>query len=150
MKSWLRQHRFALRDAFGRVRKTPGSFLFNVLVVAIALALPFAGLTMLFPFPWRGEDGARFALEEFHFLANVPLLPVPFRQEWFVIEHIHRARATSHEQLHDAFCPRRMMQLANENSCRWFGCKGAVFSNQCRKRNATKAAAASPEKLTPR
>ncbi|MES2537766.1 MAG: permease-like cell division protein FtsX [Pseudomonadota bacterium] len=47
MKSWLRQHRFALRDAFGRVRKTPGSFLFNVLVVAIALALPFAGLTIL-------------------------------------------------------------------------------------------------------
>jgi cell division transport system permease protein len=47
MKSWLRQHRFALRDAFGRVRKTPGSFSFNVLVVAIALALPFAGLTIL-------------------------------------------------------------------------------------------------------
>jgi cell division transport system permease protein len=47
MKSWLRQHRFALWDAFGRMRKTPGSFLFNVLVVAIALALPFAGLTIL-------------------------------------------------------------------------------------------------------
>jgi cell division transport system permease protein len=29
------------------VRKAPGSFLFNVLVVAIALALPFAGLTVL-------------------------------------------------------------------------------------------------------
>jgi cell division transport system permease protein len=47
MKAWLRQHGFALRDAFGRMLKTPGSFLFNVLVVAIALTLPFAGLTVL-------------------------------------------------------------------------------------------------------
>jgi cell division transport system permease protein len=47
MKSWLRQHRFALADAFGRVARTPGSFLFNVLVIAIALALPIAGLTMI-------------------------------------------------------------------------------------------------------
>jgi cell division transport system permease protein len=29
------------------VRKAPGSFLFNVLVVAVALALPFAGVTLL-------------------------------------------------------------------------------------------------------
>ncbi|OGB27742.1 MAG: permease [Burkholderiales bacterium RIFCSPLOWO2_02_FULL_57_36] len=47
MKAWLRQHRFAVTDAFDRVIKHPGSFLFNVLVIAIALALPFAGLTML-------------------------------------------------------------------------------------------------------
>jgi cell division transport system permease protein len=47
MKAWLRQHRFALGDAIGRLRRMPGNFLFNVLVVALALALPFAGLTVL-------------------------------------------------------------------------------------------------------
>lgn len=47
MKAWLRQHRFAVMDALARMRNKPGSFLFNVLVVAIALALPFSGLTML-------------------------------------------------------------------------------------------------------
>jgi cell division transport system permease protein len=47
MNVWFRQHRFALGAAFGQLRKTPGSFLFNVLVVAVALALPFAGVTLL-------------------------------------------------------------------------------------------------------
>jgi cell division transport system permease protein len=47
MKRWLRQHRFALGAALGNIGKAPGSFLFNVVVVAIALALPFAGLTLL-------------------------------------------------------------------------------------------------------
>jgi cell division transport system permease protein len=47
MNTWFRHHRFALRAALAHVRKAPGSFLFNVLVVAIALALPFAGLTLL-------------------------------------------------------------------------------------------------------
>ncbi len=47
MKSWLRQHRFALAAATSHLAKAPGSFLFNVLVVAIALTLPFAGLTLL-------------------------------------------------------------------------------------------------------
>jgi cell division transport system permease protein len=47
MKTWLRQHVSAIADAFVHVGKTPGSFAMNVLVVAIALALPFAGLTLL-------------------------------------------------------------------------------------------------------
>ena len=47
MNIWFRQHRFALGRALAQVRKTPGSFLFNVLVVAVALALPFAGVTLL-------------------------------------------------------------------------------------------------------
>jgi cell division transport system permease protein len=47
MKRWLRQHRFAIGAALGNLGKAPGSFLFNVVVVAIALALPFAGLTLL-------------------------------------------------------------------------------------------------------
>jgi cell division transport system permease protein len=47
MKAWFRQHRFALGAALANVRKAPGSFLFNVLVIAIALALPFAGVTLL-------------------------------------------------------------------------------------------------------
>jgi cell division transport system permease protein len=47
MKRWMRQHRFAVGAALGNLGKSPGSFLFNVVVVAIALALPFAGLTLL-------------------------------------------------------------------------------------------------------
>jgi cell division transport system permease protein len=47
MSPWLRQHHFALKAALGTVRKSPGSFLFNVLVVALALTLPFAGITLL-------------------------------------------------------------------------------------------------------
>jgi cell division transport system permease protein len=47
MNIWFRQHRFALGAAFSQLRKAPGSFLFNVLVVAVALALPFAGVTLL-------------------------------------------------------------------------------------------------------
>lgn len=47
MKSWFRHHRFALGDAFRHLFRMPGNFLLNVLVVSIALALPFAGLTLL-------------------------------------------------------------------------------------------------------
>jgi cell division transport system permease protein len=47
MKRWMRQHQFAIAGALVHLRKAPGSFLFNVVVVAIALALPFAGLTLL-------------------------------------------------------------------------------------------------------
>jgi cell division transport system permease protein len=47
MTPWFRQHRFALRAALSTLRKKPGSFLFNVLVVAVALTLPFAGITLL-------------------------------------------------------------------------------------------------------
>jgi cell division transport system permease protein len=47
MSAWFRQQRFALTAALGHVKSAPGSFLFNVLVVAIALTLPFAGLTLL-------------------------------------------------------------------------------------------------------
>jgi len=44
---WLRQHVLALAGAFRHLLRAPGSFSLNVLVVAIALALPFAGLTVL-------------------------------------------------------------------------------------------------------
>jgi cell division transport system permease protein len=44
---WFRQHRFAFGAALATLRKAPGSFLFNVLVVAVALTLPFAGVTLL-------------------------------------------------------------------------------------------------------
>ena len=47
MNVWFRQHRYAMRAALGHMFKAPGSFLFNVIVVAIALTLPFAGLTLL-------------------------------------------------------------------------------------------------------
>jgi len=47
MKSWFRQHRYAIGSALSHLGKAPGSFLFNVIVVAIALTLPFAGLTLL-------------------------------------------------------------------------------------------------------
>jgi cell division transport system permease protein len=47
MKTWLRQHAGALMDALRHLRRSPGSFRLNVLVVGIALALPVAGLTLL-------------------------------------------------------------------------------------------------------
>jgi cell division transport system permease protein len=47
MSTWLRHHLFALGAALVHVRRAPGSFLFNILVVAIALALPFMGVTLL-------------------------------------------------------------------------------------------------------
>lgn len=47
MKNWLRQHRFALTVALTHLRASPAGFAFNVLVVALALALPIAGLTLL-------------------------------------------------------------------------------------------------------
>ncbi|MGH8809763.1 MAG: cell division protein FtsX, partial [Noviherbaspirillum sp.] len=47
MIAWLRLHAFALTDALKHLLTAPGSFALNVLVVAIALALPFAGLTVL-------------------------------------------------------------------------------------------------------
>lgn len=47
MKIWFRQHTAALAGAFMHIAKSPGSFSLNMLVVAITLALPFAGLTIL-------------------------------------------------------------------------------------------------------
>ncbi|SFU28898.1 permease-like cell division protein FtsX [Pseudoduganella namucuonensis] len=47
MSNWFRQHGFALAAALVHLRRAPGSFLFNILVVAIALALPFMGMTLL-------------------------------------------------------------------------------------------------------
>ncbi|MCG2585343.1 permease-like cell division protein FtsX [Massilia sp. TS11] len=47
MRSWLRQHGFALSAALASLRRAPGSFVLNVVVVATALALPFMGLTLL-------------------------------------------------------------------------------------------------------
>jgi cell division transport system permease protein len=47
MTSWLRQHLTAVTDAVRHLLRFSGSFAFNVLVAAIALALPFAGLTLL-------------------------------------------------------------------------------------------------------
>lgn len=45
--NWLREHGLALSAALARIRKLPGSFVFNVIVIALALALPLAGLTVL-------------------------------------------------------------------------------------------------------
>ncbi|HCE10024.1 MAG TPA: permease [Oxalobacteraceae bacterium] len=47
MRIWLRQHASALTNALRHLFKPRSGFLLNVLVVAIALALPFAGLTLL-------------------------------------------------------------------------------------------------------
>jgi len=45
--NWLRQHFAAMADALRHLLRSPGNFLLNVLVVSIALALPFAGLSAL-------------------------------------------------------------------------------------------------------
>lgn len=45
--NWLRSHWLALRAALAQVSKRPGGFAFNVVVIALALVLPLAGLTLL-------------------------------------------------------------------------------------------------------
>ena len=45
--NWLRGHQFAIRMAWSRLRLAPGSFAFNVMVIAMALILPLVGLTLL-------------------------------------------------------------------------------------------------------
>ncbi len=47
MNIWFRQHIYAINSALAHLRASPGNFLFNVLVVAISLALPIAGLTLI-------------------------------------------------------------------------------------------------------
>jgi len=47
MTAWLRQHRIALAEALRHLARAPGGFVLNMLVVAVALALPFAGLSVL-------------------------------------------------------------------------------------------------------
>jgi cell division transport system permease protein len=44
---WLREHLFAMRDVGNRILHAPLSFSFNVLVIALALVLPVAGLTLI-------------------------------------------------------------------------------------------------------
>lgn len=47
MKVWLRHHRFALVTALKRLAHQPGSLILNAIVIAIALALPAVGYTLL-------------------------------------------------------------------------------------------------------
>jgi cell division transport system permease protein len=47
VKAWLRQHGLALADAVKHLSGSAGNFVLNVMVVAIALSVPFAGLTVL-------------------------------------------------------------------------------------------------------
>ena len=47
MKIWFRQHAAASLDAAKQILRAPGNFLFNVIVVAVALSLPIAGLTLI-------------------------------------------------------------------------------------------------------
>jgi cell division transport system permease protein len=45
--NWLREHWRALLAAWARIRRAPGGFVFNVVVIALALVLPLTGLTLL-------------------------------------------------------------------------------------------------------
>lgn len=47
MKNWWRLQSYALAGAWRHIRAPRGGFLLNVVVIAIALMLPFAGLTLL-------------------------------------------------------------------------------------------------------
>ena len=47
MSAWLRQQVFALAAAWAHLRAAPGNFLLNMLVLAMTLALPFAGATLM-------------------------------------------------------------------------------------------------------
>ncbi len=47
MTTWIRQHIAAIASATKQILSAPGLFLFNVVVVAMALSLPIAGLTLI-------------------------------------------------------------------------------------------------------
>lgn len=47
MKKWLQHHRYALSGAWHHLRKPRGGIILNLIVIAIALMLPFAGITLL-------------------------------------------------------------------------------------------------------
>ncbi len=47
MNFWIRQHSQASLAALKQILSAPGNFLFNVIVVAVALSLPIAGLTLI-------------------------------------------------------------------------------------------------------
>ena len=47
MSNWFRQHFFAIGDAFSQLRRAPGNYFFNILVLSMMLALPFASITLL-------------------------------------------------------------------------------------------------------
>jgi cell division transport system permease protein len=45
--NWFRQQAYSMRAAAAQLRQGPANFLLNMLVLAMTLALPFAGLTLL-------------------------------------------------------------------------------------------------------
>lgn len=47
MNIWIRQNASAMHSAGKQIISAPGNFIFNVLVVAVALSLPIAGLTLI-------------------------------------------------------------------------------------------------------
>jgi len=47
MISWFRRQRYAIAAAFAHLRQAPGNFVLNMVVVAMTLSLPFAGITLL-------------------------------------------------------------------------------------------------------
>ncbi len=47
MNIWFRQHAAAFTNAAKQIAGAPGNFLFNVLVIAVALSLPISGLTLI-------------------------------------------------------------------------------------------------------
>ena len=47
MRSWLRQHAYALRVALRRIARTPFSSLANILVIAFVLSLPLIAASLL-------------------------------------------------------------------------------------------------------
>ena len=47
MNIWFTNHIHAIGNALGQFRRSPGHFFFNILVLAMTLALPFGGITLL-------------------------------------------------------------------------------------------------------
>lgn len=89
MSSWLRQHRYALRVAMIRLATRPFSSLANILVLAVALAVPFIGWALL--------------------LSTQPLVQhIPVSTELTVFLHTQSdaaQRATLEQQFEEQFAP---------------------------------------------
>ena len=80
-----------------------------------------AALAVRFEIPERPQPRTQSILEGFHRLPEIAGLPVAFDQFGFEIKEVKVACRPGHEELHDAFRLRRMMQLAAEHAGQFAG-----------------------------
>ncbi len=117
------------------------------------IAQHFAGLAIRPELPHRFLPRTEAVLKRFDGLAEVAGLAVPLHQLGLEVEEVEMAGGPGHEELNDALRPRgelRSAECGMRNGGGDFAGNRLFRSKQASEREAAKAAAAVPEKLTPR